>query len=106
MQGLKNEEQFNRKVELNVQVKEMEQKYGKKESKSKTRRLAQTPSTGTLRPAPEESVNWYSTGNLFIESDNLEVLKLLQKFYHKIEDIYSNPGEEYISFTSKPESFT
>jgi len=51
--------------------------------KSRSIRLAQAPSTGTLRPAPEESLNWDSTGNLFIEGDNLEVLKLLQKSYHK-----------------------
>jgi adenine-specific DNA-methyltransferase len=51
--------------------------------KSRARRIAQTPSTGTLRPCPEESVNWDTTQNLFIEGDNLEVLKLLQKSYHK-----------------------
>lgn len=51
--------------------------------KSKARMLAQTPSTGTLRPCPEESVNWETTKNIFIEGDNLEVLKLLQKSYHK-----------------------
>lgn len=60
--------------------------------KSKARRLAQTPSTGTLRPAPEESVDWDSTQNLFIEGDNLEVLKLLQKSYHKkVKMIYIDP---------------
>src|SRR5690625_8011277 len=46
--------------------------------KSKARKLAMTPSRGTLRPAPEESVNWDATENLFIEEDNVEVLKLLQ----------------------------
>jgi len=55
-------------------------------------RLAQTPSTGTLRPCPEESVDWDKTQNLFIEGDNLEVLKLLQKSYHqKIKMIYIDP---------------
>jgi adenine-specific DNA-methyltransferase len=49
--------------------------------KRKARRLAQTPTTGTLRPCPEESVDWDKTENLFIEGDNLEVLKLLQKSY-------------------------
>ena len=39
--------------------------------KSRARRIAQTPSTGTLRPCPEESVNWDTTQNLFIEGDNL-----------------------------------
>ena len=51
--------------------------------KTKARQIAQTPSTGTLRPSKEESVNWDTTENLFIEGDNLEVLKLLQKSYHK-----------------------
>jgi adenine-specific DNA-methyltransferase len=41
----------------------------------------QSPSLGTLRPCPEESVNYESTENLIIEGDNLEVLKLLQKSY-------------------------
>lgn len=44
--------------------------------KNKARQIAQTPSTGTLRPSKEESVNWDTTENLFIEGDNLEVLKL------------------------------
>lgn len=55
-------------------------------------RLAQTPSTGTLRPCKEESVDWDTTQNLFIEGDNLEVLKLLQKSYHrKVKMIYIDP---------------
>ena len=55
-------------------------------------RLAQTPSTGTLRPCKDESVDWDTTQNLFIEGDNLEVLKLLQKSYHrKIKMIYIDP---------------
>lgn len=60
--------------------------------KSKARMLAQTPSTGTLRPCKEESVDWDTTQNLFIEGDNLEVLKLLQKSYHKkVKIIYIDP---------------
>jgi adenine-specific DNA-methyltransferase len=60
--------------------------------KNKARKLAMTPSRGTLRPAPEESVNWDSTENLFIEGDNLEVLKLLQRSYHgKVKMIYIDP---------------
>ncbi|MBD3793617.1 MAG: site-specific DNA-methyltransferase, partial [Campylobacterales bacterium] len=51
--------------------------------KSKAKQIAQTPSTGTLRPAKAESKNWDTTQNLYIEGDNLEVLKLLQKSYHK-----------------------
>ena len=55
-------------------------------------RLAQTPSTGTLRPCKEESVDWDTTENLFIEGDNLEVLKLLQKSYHRqVKMIYIDP---------------
>lgn len=62
--------------------------------KGKALRLAQTPTTGTLRPCPEEreSKNWNDTQNLYIEGDNLEVLKLLQKSYHgKIKMIYIDP---------------
>jgi adenine-specific DNA-methyltransferase len=60
--------------------------------KSGVRQIAQTPSTGTLRPCPKESVNWDTTQNLFIEGDNLEVLKLLQKSYHKkVKMIYIDP---------------
>lgn len=69
--------------------------------KARARRIAQTPSTGTLRPCPEESVNWDTTQNLFIEGDNLEVLKLLQKSYHKkVKMIYIDPpyntGKDFI----------
>ena len=61
----------------------------------------QTPSLGTLRPAPEESVNWDTTENLIIEGDNLEVLKLLQKSYlGKVKMIYIDPpyntGNDFI----------
>uniref|UniRef100_UPI00359CB448 site-specific DNA-methyltransferase n=1 Tax=Xenorhabdus yunnanensis TaxID=3025878 RepID=UPI00359CB448 len=60
--------------------------------KTRARQIAQTLSTGTLRPCKEESVNWDTTENLFIEGDNLEVLKLLQKSYHKkIKMIYIDP---------------
>jgi adenine-specific DNA-methyltransferase len=69
--------------------------------KACARRIAQTPSTGTLRPCLEESINWSTARNLFIEGDNLEVLKLLQKSYHKkIKMIYIDPpyntGNEFI----------
>ena len=47
---------------------------------------------GTLRPCKEESVNFDETENLYIEGDNLEVLKLLQKsYYGKIKMIYIDP---------------
>lgn len=55
-------------------------------------RISQTPTTGTLRPDKENSKNWDETENVYIEGDNLEVLKLLQKSYHsKIKMIYLDP---------------
>ena len=63
-------------------VEEREEKYGLNwHGKRKARELALTPSTGTLRPCPEDSVDWDTTHNLMIEGDNLEVLKLHQKSY-------------------------
>lgn len=60
--------------------------------KGRALQLAQAPSTGTLRPCKEESKDWDTTQNLYIEGDNLEVLKLLQKSYHnKIKMIYIDP---------------
>lgn len=60
--------------------------------KGKALRLSQQPSRGTLRPCPEESKDWDTTENLYIEGDNLEVLKLLQKSYHgKVKMIYIDP---------------
>ena len=53
---------------------------------------AAAPITKTLRPCPEESVNWDTTQNLYIEGDNLEVLKLLQNSYMgKVKMIYIDP---------------
>ena len=55
-------------------------------------RQAQIPSTATLRPDKESSVDWDTTENLYIEGDNLEVLKLLQRGYHgKVKMIYIDP---------------
>jgi len=55
-------------------------------------RIAQRRSTGTLRPCTEESVDFDSTKNLYIEGDNLEVLKLLQtSYYRKVKMIYIDP---------------
>ena len=55
-------------------------------------RAVQAPSYGTLIPAPAESVDWETTQNVFIEGDNLEVLKLLQKsYYGKVKMIYIDP---------------
>ena len=64
-------------------------------------RLIQTPSQATLKPCRAESVNFDATEHLFIEGDNLEVLKLLQKsYYGKIKMIYIDPpyntGKEFI----------
>jgi len=64
-------------------------------------RTIQMPSLATLRPCPEESVNFDQTENLIIEGDNLEVLKLLQKSYlGKVKMIYIDPpyntGNDFI----------
>jgi adenine-specific DNA-methyltransferase len=74
-------------------VTDAEEKYGLNwHGKRRARQLALTPSTGTLRPCPEESVDWDTTQNLMIEGDNLEVLKLLQKSYAgKVKLIYIDP---------------
>jgi adenine-specific DNA-methyltransferase len=83
-------------------VEEREEKYGLNwHGKRRARQLALTPSTGTLRPCPEESVDWDTTKNLMIEGDNLEVLKLLQKSYSgKVKLIYIDPpyntGKDFV----------
>ena len=60
--------------------------------KAECLKLARKRSTGTLRPCPEESVNFDTTQNLYIEGDNLEVLKLLQTaYYRKVKMIYIDP---------------
>jgi adenine-specific DNA-methyltransferase len=60
--------------------------------KAECLRLAQKRSTGTLRPCREESMNFDETENLYIEGDNLEVLKLLQTaYYRKVKMIYIDP---------------
>jgi adenine-specific DNA-methyltransferase len=69
--------------------------------KREARRLAAQPSKGTLAPAPGEGVNEETTENVFIEGDNLEVLKILQKSYAgRIKMIYIDPpyntGEDFI----------
>jgi adenine-specific DNA-methyltransferase len=83
-------------------VDEREEKYGLNwHGKRRARQLTLTPSTGTLRPCPEESVDWNATQNLIIEGDNLEVLKLLQKSYAgKVKLIYIDPpyntGKDFV----------
>lgn len=69
--------------------------------KTEARQIAQKMSTGTLRPDKESSKDWESTENLYIEGDNLEVLKLLQKsYYGKIKMIYIDPpyntGKDFV----------
>ena len=69
--------------------------------KSQCMRVIQEPSTATLKPDRGESVNFVTTKNVFIEGENLEVLKLLQKAYFgKIKMIYIDPpyntGQEFI----------
>lgn len=60
--------------------------------KSKTIQNSQKPSLGTLRPVIEKSKHWDSTNNMYIEGDNYEVLKLLQKsYYKKVKMIYIDP---------------
>ena len=88
-------------------VDDREEKFGLNwHGKRLARQLSLTPSTGTLRPCPEDSVDWDATQNLMIEGDNLEVLKLLQKSYAgKVKLIYIDPpyntGKDFVY----PDSF-
>lgn len=64
-------------------------------------KLAQKQTTGTLRPFKEDSLNWDSTKNLYIQGDNLEVLRVLQNSYRKkVKVIYIDPpyntGKDFI----------
>jgi adenine-specific DNA-methyltransferase len=83
-------------------VTDSDEKYGLNwHGKRRARQIALTPSTGTLRPAKDESVDWDTTQNLMIEGDNLEVLKLLQKSYAgKVKLIYIDPpyntGKDFV----------
>ena len=81
--------------------------------KAKSIKLAQTPSSATLRPCKDKSKNWDTTENLYIEGDNLEVLKQLQKtYYGKIKMIYIDPpyntGNDFVyndSFSNTIENY-
>ncbi len=69
--------------------------------KKQALRATQEPTTATLRPAKDESKDWDTTNNIFIEGDNLEVLKVLQKQYHNsIKMIYIDPpyntGKDFV----------
>lgn len=107
------EEEFNGKVERKIDfdklrlllgddVSDREERYELRwNGKNDAIRFAQTPSNGTLRPDKESSKNWNDTENLYIEGDNLEVLKLLQKSYFgKIKMIYIDPpyntGKDFV----------
>jgi len=81
------------KATLGEEIEDSKERFGMTwAGKSKCFRIIQDPSTGTLKPSREESVNFDTTENLFIEGDNLEVLKLLQKsYYEKIKMIYIDP---------------
>ena len=87
---------------LGGSIDESDEKYGLNwHGKRRARQVALTPSAGTLRPCPEESVDWEKTKNLMIEGDNLEVLKLLQKSYAgKVKLIYIDPpyntGKDFV----------
>ena len=89
-------------------IDDREEKYGLNwHGKRRARQIALTPSTGTLLPCPQDSVDWDITQNLMIEGDNLEVLKLLQKSYAgKVKLIYIDPpyntGKDFVY----PDDFT
>lgn len=90
------------KSQLGAAVDERDEKYGLNwHGKRRARQIALTPSTGTLLPCLEDSVDWDTTQNLMIEGDNLEVLKLLQKSYAgKVKLIYIDPpyntGKDFV----------
>ena len=83
-------------------VDDGDEKYGLSwHGKRHARQLALRRSTATLRPCPEESVDWDSTRNMMIEGDNLEVLKVLQRSYtNKVKLIYIDPpyntGKDFV----------
>ena len=67
---------------LGNEIENEEERYGFTwPNKLQARRESNKPSTGTLRPVEEDSLLWNNTDHLYIEGDNLEVLKLLQKSY-------------------------
>jgi len=90
------------KSDLGEYVDESHEKYSFNwPGKTQAIKESQKQSTGTLRPSHEDSKNWDTTKNLYIEGDNLEVLKLLQKsYYNKIKMIYIDPpyntGNDFI----------
>lgn len=81
------------KTILGVDVDDARERFGLTwPGKAQAIRAAQTPTTATLMPDKENSVDWDATQNVFIEGDNLEVLKVLQKHYYgQIKMIYIDP---------------
>ena len=81
---------------------DVDEKYGLNwHGKRAARSWRSRPALGTLRPYPDESKDWETTQNLFIEGDNLEVLKLLQKSYAgRVKLIYIDPpyntGKDFV----------
>ena len=90
------------KIDLGEYVDDSHEKYSFTwPGKTQAIKESQKQSTGTLRPCKEESKHWDKTQNLYIEGDNLEVLKLLQKsYYGKIKAIYIDPpyntGKDFV----------
>lgn len=90
------------KTILDIDVEEGRERFGLTwPGKREAIRAAQTPTTATLMPDKEESVDWGTTQNVFIEGDNLEVLKILQKHYYgQIKMIYIDPpyntGKDFV----------
>lgn len=81
------------KTILDIDVEDGRERFGLTwPGKRDAIRAAQTPTTATLMPDKENSLDWDTTQNVFIEGDNLEVLKTLQKHYYgKIKMIYIDP---------------
>ena len=89
-------------------VDDAEERYSFKwNGKGKALRLSQTQSLGTLRPCKDDSKDWASTQNLYIEGDNLEVLKILQKsYYGKVKMIYIDKRIAYLIQANGNENFS
>lgn len=81
------------KTILDIDVEDARERFGLTwPGKAQAIRAAQTPTTATLMPDKENSIDWDTTQNIFIEGDNLEVLKILQKHYYgRIKMIYIDP---------------
>jgi adenine-specific DNA-methyltransferase len=87
---------------LGDSVEDGEERYGLNwKGKRRARAFALTPSLGTLRPAPNDSVNWDTTRNIVVEGDNLETLKLLRRSYaNSVKFIFIDPpyntGKDFV----------